>query len=125
MKTLSLKQPYVELILQGNKKIELRNWNTHFRGEFLIHASKNSDKRSMKKLGFKSLPCGMILGKAKLVEVKHYLSKREHFKDRKLHLASSEWGEYGFVLENPERIKPIPTRGMLGFWEFKVQTKSL
>lgn len=39
MKTLSLKQPFAELILSGKKKIELRKWNTSFRGEFLIHAS--------------------------------------------------------------------------------------
>ena len=43
MKALSIKQPYAELILQGKKKIELRKWNTNFRGEFLIHASKIPD----------------------------------------------------------------------------------
>jgi len=36
MKALSLKQPFAELILQGKKTIELRKWNTKFRGEFLI-----------------------------------------------------------------------------------------
>ena len=43
MKTLSLKQPFAELILQGRKTIELRRWNTNLRGDFLIHASKNPD----------------------------------------------------------------------------------
>lgn len=119
MKALSLKQPFAELILQGRKKIELRKWNTNFRGEFLIHASKNPDLKSMNIFGFKSLPCGMIVGKAKLVSVKHYSSKEEHDKDKNLHLASSEWGDYGFVLENPERIKPILVKGQLNFWEFK------
>jgi predicted transcriptional regulator len=118
MKTLSLKQPFAELILQGKKKIELRKWNTKFRGEFLIHASKNPDKDSMKKFGFESLPSGAIVGKAKLVDVKHYLSKEEHDKDKSLHLASSEWGSYGFILENPERINPIPAKGKLNFWDF-------
>ncbi|MDO8528390.1 MAG: ASCH domain-containing protein [Nanoarchaeota archaeon] len=119
MKALSLKQPFAELIVSGRKKIELRNWNTHFRGEFLIHASKSPDLKSMKKFDFETLPLGMIVGKVKLVEVKHYLSKEEHEKDKNRHLASSDWGNYGFILENPERIKPIPAKGRLGFWEFK------
>ena len=120
MKVLSLKQPFVELILEGKKKIELRRWNTNFRGEFLIHASKNSDEEAMKKFGFNELPLGFILGKAKLTDVKHYASDSEFNKDKELHLASKNWGDFGFVLENPVRIEPIPARGQLNFWEFKV-----
>ena len=52
MKVLSLKQPFAELILQNKKKIELRKWNTKFRGAFLIHASKIPDKKAMDKFGF-------------------------------------------------------------------------
>lgn len=121
MKTLSLKQPYAELILQGKKKIELRKWNTSFRGEFLIHASKNPDEKAMKLFGFKALPCGMIVGKVKLVDVKHYSNDEEHKRDKSLHLADSVWGDYGFILENPERINPIPARGNLNFWEFELK----
>ena len=50
MKALSIKQPFAELILQERKKIEIRKWNTDFRGEFLIHSSKKSDEKAMKKL---------------------------------------------------------------------------
>jgi predicted transcriptional regulator len=118
MKALSLKQPYAELILQGKKKIELRNWNTNFRGEFFIHASKKPDKESMKKFGFSELPLGCIVGKVTLSYVKKYLDEAEHQKDKDLHLASSYWGNYGFVLENPLRVDKIPSKGKLGFWEF-------
>ena len=41
MKCLSVCQPFAELIVQGKKTIELRKWNTNFRGEFLVHAAKN------------------------------------------------------------------------------------
>lgn len=118
MKALSLKQPYAELILQGRKTIELRNWNTKFRGEFLIHASKNPDKSAMQKFGFATLPCGCIVGKAKLVDVKHYTNEEEHSLDKDKHLASSAWGNYGFVLIDAQRIPPIKCKGALGFWEF-------
>jgi len=118
MKALSIKQPFAELILQGRKKIELRKWNTHFRGEFLIHASKTPDRKSMKKFGFKDLPCGCLVGRANLVEVKKYENRKELQKDKNLHLADELWGNYGFVLKDVKKIKPIPARGSLNFWNF-------
>ena len=118
MKALSLKQPFAELILQGKKKIELRKWNTKFRGEFLIHSSKVPDKDAMKKFGFSDLPLGKILGKARLIDVKKYSNELEHSKDNNLHLASSFWGNYGFILNNVERIPEIECKGKLGFWDF-------
>ena len=119
MKALSLKQPFAELVVSGKKTIELRNWNTKFRGKFLIHASKIPDSKSMKKFGFEKLPVGVIVGEAKLVEVKKYENDLEHQKDKGKHLANSLWGKYGFVLKNVKRIKPIPAKGKLNFWEFK------
>jgi hypothetical protein len=121
MKALSLKQPFAELVLSGRKKIELRKWNTNFRGEFLIHGSKIPDISAMKKFGFKELPCGFVLGKAELIGVKHYKSDEEHKADRDKHLADSAWGDYGFILKNSVRFeKPIPALGKLGFWEFDI-----
>lgn len=122
-KTLTLKQPFAELILQGKKKIELRKWNTNFRGEFFIHTSKIPDKKSMEKFGFdsKDLLNGFIVGSAVLKEVKKYGSKKEVDEDKKLHLADSSWGKYGFVLKEVKRFKePIPAKGSLNFWDFEI-----
>ena len=119
MKALSLKQPWVELILKGKKKIEVRKWKTNFRGEFLIHSSKSPDVKSMKRFGFTSLPCGFILGKANLVKIKEYKSEEEFNNDKDLHLATRVLGTYGFILNNINRIEPIPAKGRLNFWEFK------
>ncbi|UZE93697.1 MAG: ASCH domain-containing protein [Candidatus Pacearchaeota archaeon] len=120
MKTLSLKQPWAELILQGRKKIEIRKWNTKFRDPFLIHASKIPDEKAMKKFNFKTLPCGFIIGKAELVDIKHYKNEEEFNKDKQLHLATSGWGNYGFILKNVKRIRHIKCKGSLGFWDFKL-----
>ena len=121
MKALSLKQPFAELILQEKKKIELRKWNTKFRGEFLIHASKIPDKDAMQKFGFTELPTGAIVGKATLINVKKYQDEKEHQKDKELHLTSTYWGNYGFILENPTRVSPIiPAKGKLNFWDYKL-----
>jgi hypothetical protein len=120
MKTLTIKQPWAELILSGKKKVEIRSRNTKFRGEFLIHSSKNPDKNAMKFFGFENLPNGCILGKANLIDVKKYNDKGDFLGDKNLHLADSDFGNYGFVLGSVRRIKPIPAKGKLNFWEFDV-----
>lgn len=119
MKALSLKQPYAELVVSGRKTIELRTWRTKFRGEFLIHASKQADNKAMERFGFSDLPKGCIVGKATLIDIKEYPNTEEHRRDKDKHLASSDWGSVGFVLKDARRFdKPISCRGTLNFWEF-------
>jgi hypothetical protein len=125
MKVLSLKQPWAELILQRRKKIEVRKWNTEFRGKFLIHTSKKPDLMAMKKFGFENLPCGVIVGEAELIDVKNYKGNKNEFKkDKKFHLASSDFGEFGFILKNVKRINPILSKGNLRFWNFDLSRNS-
>jgi hypothetical protein len=73
MKCLSLRQPYAELLVSGRKTVELRKWNTSFRGKFLIHASKNVNKEKCKSLGnvHTKLDRGAI-GRAILYDFKKY-----------------------------------------------------
>ncbi|MBX4196194.1 ASCH domain-containing protein [Candidatus Pacearchaeota archaeon] len=118
MKALSLKQPFAELVVSGKKTIELRKWNTRFRGEFLIHASQNVDQEAMEKFGFDTLPTGCIVGKATLVDVKKYNNDKEFENDKDKHCASKEWGLHGFVLENAGRIPPVYCKGKLNFWNY-------
>lgn len=122
MKCLSLKQPYAELIVSGKKTIELRKWNTKFRGVFLVHASKKTDLDSCRrfKIDPNSLTNGAILGQVCIYKVKKYKNKKEFLKDGKRHLATyKEYGKsrYAFLLENPRRLKKqIKIRGMLNFF---------
>jgi hypothetical protein len=123
MKTLSLKQPYTELLVSGKKIIELRNWNTGFRGKFLIHASKNVDKGRSESLGidYKMLTCGAIVGTAILYDVKQYKSKTELENDKYKHYADiKKFGfcRYGFMVKNAHRFRSsIPYFGKLKFFE--------
>ena len=65
MKCLSISQPFADLIVKGKKTIELRSWNTNFRGEFLIHAPIKIRKDDYKRLKIKTkLSTGAIIGKA-------------------------------------------------------------
>ncbi len=74
MKCLSVSQPFADLIIHGKKIIELRRWNTSFRGEFLIHSPLKISPDDCKRLGInpKNLVKGAIIGKAEIYDVKKY-----------------------------------------------------
>lgn len=111
MKDLSLKQPWAELM------IETRKWNTNFRGKFYIHASKNVDFEYCKKMGFNNLLTGVLIGTADLVDVKEYKNQKEFDSDYDKHFAKN-LVRYGFILKNVKRIKPVPAKGQLNFWNY-------
>lgn len=119
MKALSVRQPFVELILKKRKTVETRTWNTKFRGVFLIHASKTIDKKACNRFNIdpKTLVTGAIVGKACLVSTKEY-TKDSWDKDKPNTQAYSDYTKprFGFVLKNVERVAPKPCKGKLGFF---------
>ena len=128
MKALSLKQPWAELIVSGKKTLEIRNWNTKFRGDFLVHASKVPNKGAMERLGFKELPTGCIVGRAKIIGVKEYPSKEEFERDEDKHFAKGyDWGGrlYGFIVTDAKRVKETPLKGQLNFFNVELDEKNL
>ena len=125
MKCLSVSQPFANLIVQGKKTIELRRWNTNFRGEFFIHAPQKIKKNDCKRLKIsEKLVTGAIIGKAQIYDVKKYNTVSDLLADSKKHLASKSFqkNRYGFLLKNakPFRI-PIPCKGKLGFFDVKLE----
>ncbi|HSF28417.1 MAG TPA: ASCH domain-containing protein, partial [Nitrosopumilaceae archaeon] len=108
MKCLSVSQPYADLIVQGKKTIELRTWNTKYRGEFLVHAPFKIKKDACKKLGFDEtkLRTGVIIGKVEIYDVKIYNSVSELKLDYKKHFATEEFlqHKYGFLLRKPRQL---------------------
>lgn len=127
MKCLSIAQPWSALLLSGKKNIEIRTWNTKFRGRFWIHAPKKIDLQacSLFKVEPKSLTTGALVGMADLVGVKRYDHYESFEMDRGRHLNLPEWFKepmYGFVLENILRLeKPVPYKGALNFFEVAEQ----
>jgi len=129
MKCLSVSQPYADLIIHGKKTIELRTWNTKFRGEFLVHAPLRIKTEVCKKLGIdeESLRTGVIIGRAELYDVKAYNTINKLKSDYNKHFASKEFlnHKYGFLLKNPKELRvPIPYKGSLGFFEAKLHSKT-
>lgn len=134
MKCLSLKQPFASLLASGLKTIELRKWNTFFRGEFLIHASKTIDFESIKRLSMFSnnykindnceIITGSIIGSGVLIDVKKYDNKNSNDfeKDKCKHFSTVEkfleGYKYGFLIKNAKLFKnPITYSGKLKFFE--------
>jgi predicted transcriptional regulator len=124
MKCLSLKQPFADLLAHGEKTIELRKWNTSFRGEFLIHASKTIDIESSERLDMNSnkFTIGAIIGSAFLYDVKEYSNREEFENDRHKHFSVItkyfEGYRYGFLIRDAKLLKnPIPYPGKLRFFE--------
>ncbi len=124
-KALSIRQPWAWLIANGYKDIENRSWNTTYRGEIFIHASKAmTGKEYGQCLDFlellrrdanvalpiirlpdrENLKFGGIIGVAKLVDC--------------VTDSDSPWfiGEYGFVLENAKSLPFMPIKGALGLF---------
>ena len=125
MKALSLHQPYAEMIVSGQKTIEIRSWRTPLREEFLVHAAKKIRLAECKRLNLSSkLPVGHIVGKAELVAIKKYDTQEQFDTDYNKHLAEPPVFSqpcYGFVLENPTRLDPpIPARGFLRFFNIEI-----
>lgn len=121
-KCLSVSQPFAELIVKGKKTIELRSWNTSYRGEFLVHAPIKIRVSDCKRLGIDSasLPIGAIVGKATIYDVKIYQTKKEWQADQKYHFADCDFSgsRYGFLLRGAKSFAiPIPYKGRLGFFD--------
>ena len=119
VKCLSIAQPFAHLVVTGRKKIELRTWNTSFRGRFLVHAPLKARAADMRRLGVAPQPLGAVVGSAEITGVKRYETASALRRDRGLHLSDRkpDGAVYGFVLRRPEALRdPVPCRGMLGFF---------
>lgn len=108
MKIITVKQPWAHLIVHYGKDIENRSWNTHYRGQLLIHAGKGICKRGMRLMPKDAkqdiMIHGAIIGICRLSDV--------------LMDSSSQWfeGPWGFELEGAYPIDPIYCKGQLGLW---------
>ncbi|HKO40768.1 MAG TPA: ASCH domain-containing protein [Nitrososphaeraceae archaeon] len=119
-----MKQPYADLLAFGEKTIELRKWYTKFRGEFLIHASKNIDLQACERLDIDidKLTIGAIIGSAFLYDFKEYSNQEEFNKDKQKHFSLVtkyfDGYKYGFLIRNARMFKKsIPYPGKLRFFE--------
>lgn len=146
MKTLTIKQPWADLIATGIKDIENRTWRTKFRGKIHIHVSASKAKPFSELLTDSQLEAfhehkekmrfamelamgypwrtSAIIGEVDIVDcvLNHPSVWAEHFTDKELKDGSIiTVPVWNWVLANPVRYdSPIfSVKGKLSFWEFE------
>jgi len=156
MKVLSLLQPWASLCVHTDengkafKQIETRSWNTKYRGELLIHASKKKIKLQdgmyelidqMERIGFmkdyEKLPYGAIIGKVNLVDVTttsiinsntdlDINTNWKHLTKQELAFGDYSEGRFGWLLSDPVLFKnPIPCKGQLSIWNLPKELENI
>ncbi len=102
MKALSIKQPWANRIARGEKTIETRTWQTHYRGPLLIVSSRRPDIS----------PAGCALAVAELIDCRPMTSADEPAACCPLYPGAFAW-----VLRNVRPIPPIPVKGQVSLYD--------
>lgn len=144
MKTISIKQPWASLIVEGIKDIENRTWPTKFRGRVLVHSSATNllnrckfyddilSTMQIRDVCIKGketaifgchLDTSAIIGSVEIVDcvINHESIWAEHStsKFQKISGNYKTIPVYNWVLANPIKFpEPIPAKGKLSFWDY-------
>ena len=147
MKTISIQQPYAELILRGAKRVENRTrpgpWRD-YRGLLLLHAGKSRERLAVSPDGLREevydLPLhgmgfGAVVGRCELVDCFAVTYRQSPSgvrrpvvpiaaAARRIWLVHHEHveGPYCLVLDAVERLeRPFPFRGALGLFDADIE----
>jgi hypothetical protein len=105
-KSLSLKQPWANLVADGKKTIETRKWSTGYRGDLVICSSKNP----------KIEPFGKALCIVELYDIQPMTKA-----DEKKACINLYAGAYSWFLRNLRPISPpIQVKGSLGIFQINL-----
>ncbi len=101
---LSVRQPWVELILPGRKSIEVRSWTTRHRGLLWLHAGMARERRLLQRfhLDEKQLTFGALVGRCELTDC--------------IAFTPATWDNGAAAITIPA---PTPERCMPGFWRIR------
>lgn len=116
---LSIRQPWAELILRGLKTIEIRRWDTDYRGPLWLHTGKFADPDLDQRFGITNPTRGAFVGRIFLDSISPIDAARWHTW-RAEHLDSGRYepGMLAWILSSPERLtSPVPAAGRLKLYE--------
>lgn len=131
MKVITIQEPWASLIGEGIKTIETRSWKTNYRGELYIHSglspirSKDEKAKEMAQLLSGPFHSGFIFAKCELVnclEINDELAA-QLFIDDPINFKCGDYsiGRYAWILNNVQRINPIPAKGQLSIWNYNIK----
>ncbi|QDT65793.1 ASCH domain-containing protein [Calycomorphotria hydatis] len=119
---LGIQQPWLELILRGEKTLEIRSQNTRVRGTIYLYASRRPSKipaveNVIQKfdLSLDDLQYGQLLGTAELTDSRPALPADTHASCVPEEILR---GKHTWRLENVQRLpEPLPVRFLpYGIW---------
>jgi len=129
MKTLSVRQPWAWLIVNGYKTVENRTWRTSYRGPLAIHAPQRIEHEIIPSITAKCESDGEPLTAEELMEMHvtgavvgvvdlvDCTSAPDDPGDREWH----DPGQIAWILRNPRILEPaVPARGRLGLYEISI-----
>lgn len=137
IKVLTIKEPWIWLILNRGKDVENRTWKTNYRGRLYLHSSQNFDFNALNKVWeMDKKLCSEII---KVFKIEYNSESKKASCNNKASFGKilgavdlvdcisncdSVWAESGqnhWVLENPKLIeKPISCKGKLSIWTLNV-----
>lgn len=119
MKALCIKQPWALAVVDGVKTIEVRSWQTDYRGELLICASAAPKNEFWSDENFdppviRLLHAGCVLGSVNLIDVRPMVKADEHEGGA---FCDYIKGAYAWILEaTGKNYRPDKVIGQLRFF---------
>ncbi|MCM1329346.1 MAG: ASCH domain-containing protein [Ruminococcus sp.] len=105
MKALSVRNPWAQLIFEGEKTFEYRTWKTDYRGDLLICSTANPK--------IKDTICGHAICVVRLNDIVKVT--KENYQEFENDLTSDDIGIYAWQLTDLRYIQPFPIKGKQGF----------
>lgn len=130
--TLTLTQPWAQLVVDGRKRWETRGWAPRLLDlplRVAVHAAKGwslDDREFAEELGYdpKALPLGAVVGFATIIQVMRTEERVRRggepaWPAPELALGDYSPGRWAWALADVERLEaPVPARGALGIWRW-------
>lgn len=110
-KAISLKQPWASWVAEGEKTIETRKWNTHYRGDLVICSSQKPA----------TPPAGCALCVVELYDTRPMRKEDETGACCELYP-----GAYAWLIRNVRKIDPpIPVKGQLNIFNLELPDSAI
>lgn len=119
MKALNLRQPWAEMIANGQKTIETRTWRTKYRGPLLIVASKTKPDDVPEYRPIRLLRFGKAVAVCVLLDCRPMTKA-----DEKEACFPCEPGRWAWILDGIGRVDPFPVKGQLGLYNAEMPNTS-
>lgn len=105
MKAINIKTPHIQHIMAGKKTLEIRSWNTHYRGDVLLVCSRSPA----------SDWAGMAVGIVRIEDVR--LMREEDTGAACINFIPDH---FAWILRDVRPIVQFAVRGKLSFYEVRM-----